>query len=312
MSMQSQTRHIEIHQLDLRYEHTRIYKKKVLDGLVRSLKQFGQLTPVVVTRAEENRFVLIDGYFRVKAAGMCGQDTVLGEIEGSDEKSAVLSMLRNNSGRAWDAFEEASLLNEFVLRFELDISEAAQLIGRDKSFVKRRLDMVRELPEEIIDAVIRGAVSIWSATRILVPLARANRTHALKLTAYLTQAPLSTRDLTYFFEKYRRSNHKIRSRMIADPSLFLKAVQNQRQEKEALKFAQGVEGRWLKDMISVCADLKRLQATCKTAIYPGLDADMQKKMLEALTEAYTRCNHLYNEVIPHDQTRHERGHQSDA
>lgn len=312
MSMQTQTRHIEIHQLDLRYEHTRIYKKRVLDGLYRSLKQFGQLTPVVVTQAEGNQFVLIDGYFRVKAARMCGQDTVLGVVENCDEKSAVLSMIRNNSGRAWDAFEEASLLNEFVLRFELGVSEAARLIGRDKSFVKRRLDLVRELPGEILDAVISDAVSIWSATRILVPLARANREYALKLTEYLTQSPLSTRALMYFFEKYRTSNYAVRSRMIADPSLFLKAVQNQRQEQEALKLAQGVEGRWLKDMLSVCSDLKHLQKTCKKAIYPGQEAGMQKKMFEALTEAYNRCKHLYNEVIAHDQTQHERGHQSDA
>lgn len=310
--MQTQARHIEIHQLDLRYEHTRIYKKRMLDGLYRSLKQFGQLTPVVVTQAENNQLVLIDGYFRVKATRMCGKDRVLGVIENCDEKSAVLSMLRNNSGRAWDAFEEASLLNEFVLRFELGISEAARLIGRDKSFVKRRLDLVRELPEEILDAVTSNAVSIWSATRILVPLARANREHALKLTAYLTQAPLSTRDLNYFFKKYRTSNHGIRSRMIEDPSLFLKVVQNQRQEEEALKLARGVEGRWLKEVVSVCSDLKQLQKTRKKAIYPGLEADMQKKMVAALTEAYNRCNHLYDEVMTHDQTGYERGHQSDA
>ncbi len=130
---------------------------------------------------------------------MCGKDRALGVVAESDEKSAVLSLLQNNDGRVWEAFEEASLLNEFVLRFELGISEAAQLIGRAKSFVKRRLDLVRELPGDIQDAVGSGAVSMWSATRILVPLARANRNHALKLTDYLKKKPnLHKRAATLF------------------------------------------------------------------------------------------------------------------
>ncbi|MBF0234532.1 MAG: ParB N-terminal domain-containing protein [Desulfamplus sp.] len=310
--MHIQTKNIELHQLDLRYDHTRIYKKRVLDRLYHSLKQFGQINPVVVTPGEGNHFVLIDGYFRVKATRMCCRDTVVGIVDESDEKSAVLSLLKKNDGRAWEAFEEASLLNELILRFELGISEAAELIGRDKSFVKRRLDLVRELPEEILVAVSSGAVSMWSATRILVPLARANRNHALKLTGYLKENPISTRDVKYFFEIYNTSNHSVRSKMIDDPSLFLKAVQSKRQDQEALKLAQGIEGRWLKDIVSVCAVLKNLSKCHETAIYPGQEPDMQKKLLDALTDAHNRCNHLYEEVMSHDQAGNKGGYQGDA
>lgn len=310
--MHTQTKQIEIHQLDLRYDHTRIYKKRLLDRLCRSLEQFGQINPVIVTPGEGNCFVLIDGYFRVKASRMCGRDTVVGIINESDEKNAVLSILKNNDGRAWEAFEEASLLNEFVFRFELGLSEAANLIGRDKSFVKRRLDLVRELPEEILAAVSSGAVSMWSATRILVPLARANRDHALKLTAFLKGNSLSTRDVKYFFEIYKTSNHSVRSRMINDPSLFLKAVQSKRQDQEALNLAQGVEGRWLKDIVSICTILNHLKKNHGTAIYPGQEPDMHKKLLTALTQAHSCCNHLYEEVMNHDQARNKGSYQGDA
>lgn len=310
--MHTQTKQIEIHQLDLRYDHTRIYKKRLLDRLCRSLEQFGQINPVIVTPGEGNCFVLIDGYFRVKASRMCGRDTVVGIINESDEKNAVLSILKNNDGRAWEAFEEASLLNEFVFRFELGLSEAANLIGRDKSFVKRRLDLVRELPEEILAAVSSGAVSMWSATRILVPLARANRDHALKLTAFLKGNSLSTRDVKYFFEIYKTSNHSVRSRMINDPSLFLKAVQSKRQDQEALNLAQGVEGRWLKDIVSICTMLNHLKKNHGTAIYSGQEPDMHKKLLTALTQAHSCCNHLYEEVMNHDQARNKGSYQGDA
>lgn len=311
-AMQKQTVHIELHQLDLRYDHTRIYKKGVLNKLCRSLEQFGQIHPVIITPGEDNQFVLIDGYFRVKAIRMWGRDKALGIVHEINEKDAVLATLRKNDGRSWELFEEASLLNDFVLRFKLGISETAGLIGRDKSFVKRRLDLVRTLPEKILAAVSSGAVPMWSATRILVPLARANKNHALKLTAYLKQNSMSTRDLQHFFEIYKKSNHSVRAKMIGDPSLFLKAVQIKRQEHEALKLAEGIEGRWLKDIVSVCAVLRKLSYNHKTAIYPGQEACMHKKMLDTLNEAHTLLNHLHEEVVYHDQARETRSDQRDA
>jgi len=298
--MTKQIINIDIHQLDLRYDHTRIYKKEVLNKLCRSLEQFGQINPVVVTQGLGNQFILIDGYLRVKAIRKCGIDQAVGVVHESDEKGAVLSMLKNNDGRSWEVFEEASLLSEFILRFKLGISETAELIGRDKSFVKRRLDLVRELPEEILAAVSTGAVSMWSATRILVPLARANSDHALKLTAYLKKNSMSTRDMQRFFEIYKKSNHCVRSRMIGEPSLFLKAVQSKHQEHRALTLAGGIEGLWLKDIISVCAVLKNLNQNHGRAIYPGQEAGMRKKLLDALNEAYTVFNHLHEEVMCHD------------
>jgi len=87
--MHTQTTHIELHQLDLPYDHTRIYKKSVLNKLSRSLEQFGQINPVLVTPGKGNHFVLIDGYFRVKATRMCGRDTVLGIVQESNERDAA-------------------------------------------------------------------------------------------------------------------------------------------------------------------------------------------------------------------------------
>ncbi|MDA3791122.1 MAG: ParB N-terminal domain-containing protein [Desulfobacula sp.] len=310
--METQTKQIDLHQLDLRYDHTRIYKKKVLNKLCRSLEQFGQINPVVVIQGEGNQFILVDGYLRVKAIRMCGMDQVMGVVHKSDEKYAVLSMLKKNDGRSWEVFEEASLLNEFILRFKLGISETAELIGHDKSFVKRRLDLVRELPEEILAAVSTGAVSMWSATRILVPLARANSNHALNLTAHLKKNSMSTRDMQYFFKIYKKANHNVRSRMIDDPPLFLKAVQSKHQEHRALTLAGGIEGRWLKDIVSVCAVLKDLNQSHERAIYPGQETGMRKKLVDALHEAYTLFNHLHKEVMCHDQTGNARCNQGDA
>lgn len=51
---------VEIHQLDLRYAHTRVIAPGAISTLARSLNQFGQISPLV--SVSRGSLVLIDGY----------------------------------------------------------------------------------------------------------------------------------------------------------------------------------------------------------------------------------------------------------
>ena len=68
---------VEFHQLDLRYEKLRTHKPEAERKLVGSLAEIGQQVPVVVVHGEgPERFVLVDGYKRVRALRRLGQDLV--------------------------------------------------------------------------------------------------------------------------------------------------------------------------------------------------------------------------------------------
>ena len=77
---------VELHQLLLRYERLRKRHPRMERTLLASLAEIGQQTPVVVVR-EADRFVLIDGYKRVRALRRLARDVVvatrweLGEVE---------------------------------------------------------------------------------------------------------------------------------------------------------------------------------------------------------------------------------------
>ncbi len=57
---------MELHQLTLRYEHLRKRHPRQERALLSSLSEIDQLLPIVVV-SEAERFVLIDGYKRVRA-----------------------------------------------------------------------------------------------------------------------------------------------------------------------------------------------------------------------------------------------------
>lgn len=250
-------REVEIHQLELRYAHTRVMTRSSIASLAASLEQFGQISPLVtVSRAS---LVLIDGYRRVAALKLNRCDTAMAEVWSCSEREAIVRLLARSRERKWDAIEEARLLRELLDGSSLSRAEVARLVGKDPSWVTRRLDMLDALDEEVIELIRSGRVSSWAASRVLAPLARANEAHALSLAGWIAREGVSTRELTTWFAHYQRSNRATRENMIRDPGLFLKAARARGQEREARSLREGAEGRWLHELGLVLKALRRLQ-----------------------------------------------------
>ena len=269
---------LEIGQLDLRYAHTRIRKPESLLPLVRSLEKWGQLRPVSVVSCAPPVHILVDGYLRVDALKHCGHDMVLAEIWLCSEMEALLQVLRREQERRWEAFEEASLIRELHERYELSQDKIARLLGKDKSWVCRRLSLLCSLPDEVLKAVRSGQLSTWAAGRIMAPLARANPEHAKALTRTLSQEHLSTRQLENLFRHYRKSNRSQREKMVMEPILFLKALQAREEENRTGAIKEGPEGKWLKDMKTVGHMLVRLRKDLPVVVYPG-QANLDRRLL---------------------------------
>jgi ParB family chromosome partitioning protein len=276
---------LEIGQLDLRYAHTRIRRPEALLPLMRSLEKWGQLRPVIVIRLDPPCHVLVDGYLRVEALRRCGKDTVLAEVWFCSEMEALLQVLMREQERRWEALEEASLIRELHERHELSQDKIARLLGKDKSWVCRRLSLLCSLPEEVLDALRGGHLSPWTAGRVLVPLARANPEHAKALVRTLSQEHLSTRNLEKLFRHYQRANRKQRERMVLDPVLFLKALRAKEEESLTRSLKDGPEGKWLRDMKTAGHILSRLAKALPSVIYPGQQNFDRRLLLTAFEDA---------------------------
>ncbi len=276
MNIQNRVKKIDFHLLDLRYSHTRIRSDKVLAKIRNSIEAYGQLVPVVVT-VEQDRFVLIDGYLRIAALKACGHDVVTAQIIPDKEPDALISLLANNRIQSLEIIEQAALIQELRHRFSYSFEKIGQRIGHDKSWVKRRLDLLESLPEEVRQGVMDGKLSAWSANRVLVPLARANMKDCLTLTKKLLVTPLSTRELLCLFDHYGKSTRKIRDRIVADPGLFIKTLQEKEQQQAARQIQDGPEGKWFKDIGIICHILDRLQKTSASMFFPTLDSQQRQR-----------------------------------
>jgi ParB-like chromosome segregation protein Spo0J len=268
MSTKKTIREVDFHLLDLRYSHIRIKNDKALLKMQNSITTYGQTEPGLAI-VEGDKFVLIDGYLRYAALKACGNDCINVQLV-EEEPDSLLALLAKGDDRQLETVEQAALIQELHCRFNYSFTEIAKRLGKDKGWVKRRLDLLESLPKEVLEAVMAGTVSSWAASRVLVPLSRANEQDCLDLTRKVIENPLSTRELVCLYEHYKKSNRTVRDRIVADPLLFVRTIQQQKEEKVGKQVNEGPEGKWFKDISIVCHILKRLKKTSDSIFCPAL------------------------------------------
>jgi ParB family chromosome partitioning protein len=217
---------LELGELDLRYADLRICDTTRERRLVGSLLEHGQQTPVLVVR-DGAAWVLIDGYVRVAALRRLARDVVEAAVMDVPEHEALVLGHRLDNGRERTALEEGWLLRELCDRHGLAQNELARRLDRSPSWVSRRLAVVSMLPESVQDVVRAGKVSVQAATKILVPLARANSVDCEKLVRGLGSDRVSVRQLHRLYVAWKEGDAEQRERLCTQPRLFLRALDDE-------------------------------------------------------------------------------------
>jgi len=217
---------IEWHQLELRYESLRRMSSEQEKRLLGSLATTGQQSTVVVVRGEQsNRYVLIDGYKRVRALRRLGRDTVRASVWEIGEMDALIVAHLMKRGEPPSPLEQGWLLRELHERFGLSLNELALRFDRSSSWVSRRLSLVGQLPEEVHQQVRSGRIAAHAAMKFLVPLARANRADCLRLLSATEPRRVSSRQMERLYTAYMSGEEKARQLVLEQPWLFLEAEQ---------------------------------------------------------------------------------------
>jgi len=169
-----QVRMLGLNEIGLCYRRYRLSVAEAERAMVRSLRQYGQLSPIVVCLREE-RIELIDGFARHAAATLLGREHLAArriDADDSGAKAAIYGL--NQVGRHTQELEEAWIVHALVREDGLSQLRVAELLGRHKSWVCRRLALIERLEEPIRDELRLGLLSP-SAARELVRLPAGNQ-----------------------------------------------------------------------------------------------------------------------------------------
>jgi len=167
-------REIALGQIGQSYARLRLVHPQAESGMVGSLRQFGQIFPVVVVPVGEG-YELVDGFKRLRALKQLGYEHVRArvvELSVPSLKAAMLALNRRKG--AISDLEEAMVVHSLCREDGLSQVEAAVLLGRHKSWVCRRLSLMERLCEEAREDLRLGLICA-SIGRELGRLPRGNQ-----------------------------------------------------------------------------------------------------------------------------------------
>lgn len=164
---EGEIRWLALETLGERYRRYRLPDAAAETAMAGSLARYGQLSPLAVCLREERPEVL-DGFKRVAAARTLPSATSLqARLVVADEPTAKAIILGlNGIGGRMKELEEAWLVQALVREDGLSQFQVAELLGRHKSWVCRRLALLERLSEECREDLRLGLLSPTMARQL--------------------------------------------------------------------------------------------------------------------------------------------------
>ena len=164
------------------YQPRREFEIHALQELADSIKQYGILQPLVLSRAEvhnddgsiETRYELIAGERRQRASKLAGLSQVPCIIRvGHDNREKLeLAIIENVVRSDLNAVERAMAYQQLAEEFKLTWTEIGKKVSKSREYVSNTVRVLM-LPQDILDALIKGQISEGHTRPLLMLIDRA-------------------------------------------------------------------------------------------------------------------------------------------
>lgn len=150
------------------YQPRKTFNDSSIEELSRSVREHGIIQPLVVTKIGDNKYRLIAGERRFRAAQKAGLDAVPVVIKETMTDGDVLqvALIENIQREDLNPIEEAYAYHQLHEEFQLTQEEISKRVGKERSTVANFLRLLR-LPDSVKKLLAAGQLSMGHARAIL-------------------------------------------------------------------------------------------------------------------------------------------------
>jgi ParB family chromosome partitioning protein len=150
------------------YQPRKAFDEKSIDELTRSVREHGIVQPLVVSRTSDNRYRLIAGERRFRAAQRAGLQSVPAVVKDLLQESDALqiALIENIQREDLNPMEEANAYHQLHDDFGLTQEEISRRVGKERSTVANFLRLLK-LPEPVKKLLASGQLSMGHARALL-------------------------------------------------------------------------------------------------------------------------------------------------
>jgi ParB family transcriptional regulator, chromosome partitioning protein len=160
------------------FQPRREFDQNKLQELADSIRMYGVLQPLTVTRKEIQRedgtfyseYELIAGERRLRAsklAGVAQVPVIIRDGEQSEQEKLELAIIENLQREDLNAVDRAIAFRQLADQFGLSHAQVAQKVGRSREYVSNSIRLLG-LPEHMLDSLKRGEMMEGHARTLLM------------------------------------------------------------------------------------------------------------------------------------------------
>ena len=165
-----------------RYQPRTKMDQQALAELAASIRSQGVIQPLLVRPVERERYELVAGERRWRAAQMAGLEEVPALVrEVPDDAALAMSLIENIQRENLNPMEEAAGIQRLVEEFKMTHEQAADAVGRSRSATTNLLRLLK-LAKPVQEMLMDGALEMGHA-RALLALDAARQIEAGKRVA---------------------------------------------------------------------------------------------------------------------------------
>ncbi len=209
------------------YQPRRDFDEGRLHELAESVRMYGVLQPLTVTRREVSRedgtfyteYELIAGERRLRAsrlAGISQVPVIIRSGEQTDQEKLELAIIENLQREDLNAVDRAVAFKQLAEQFKMSHSQVAKKVGRSREYVSNTLRLL-QLPEHILTAIKGGDIMEGHGRTLLMLSDRPEEQDTIFREAMLKK--LSVREVERIARKIATDKVRKKSWQGTDPAL---------------------------------------------------------------------------------------------
>ncbi len=150
-----------------KYQPRKDMNPEALQELANSIQAQGIIQPIVVRKIADNRYEIIAGERRWRAAQLVSLQEMPVVIKEIDDRAAMaVALIENIQREDLNALEESEALKRLVDEFDMTHQQAADAVGKSRAMVSNLLRLL-DLSNDVKDLLAKGLIEMGHARALL-------------------------------------------------------------------------------------------------------------------------------------------------
>lgn len=178
----------------------KIFNSAELEELSNSIKQNGILQPIIVKPLSKDRYQIIAGERRWRAAKSLGLVSIPAVIKDvSEKKSLEVALIENVQRENLTSLEEAECYKNLIDQYQYTQEKIAEVVSKSRSHIANILRLIN-LPDKVKEYLNQNLISLGHAKLLI------NQENAEELVEIIVSDNLNVRDSEDLIRKKKHNN----------------------------------------------------------------------------------------------------------